>query len=346
MPSLTQALGTSVTQAWSWWIGELGDLVPSDVSMRGINRSSAAVDISLSRENVSVERVEKGVGERFVSDQPLERLDPESWDELRALLGGARSRIILAPPQVFTTSLSLPVAARTRVRQAVALQMGEIAPLDPALLSWTVDDIGVTGDRLSVRVSMAKTAEIERIEAQFAEHDVPCPPIGLRSDEAFIILSKGAQQRRPLLGGRTARTALIVLGLIASVPITTSLFAWAIARQAEGEAAAIEERIQPKLAAEARWRRNETLRAVLAPIAALPSAGRLLNQLAANLPDSVYARAIELGQDGALRMTADAQDPDLVRPALAATPALARLREVAQTPTDDARIRVDYQGKL
>jgi hypothetical protein len=130
------------------------------------------------------------------------------------------------------------------------------------------------------------------------------------------------------------------------VPITTSLFAWAIARQAEGEAAAIEERIQPKLAAEARWRRNETLRAVLAPIAALPSAGRLLNQLAANLPDSVYARAIELGQDGALRMTADAQDPDLVRPALAATPALARLREVAQTPTDDARIRVDYQGKL
>jgi len=342
LSAITQTpLGTALHRGWRWWIDELRAAVPEHLKADG--KTKATAELWLSRDAIRVDRIADGQGERFAEERSIETLDAEGWQELADLIEGTRARIILTPPDIYATTVTLPKAARGRLRSAVMLQLGEISPLDPAMLSWSMHNVRRNGEHITLQLVMAKARRLDGLVSLFAQNGLPTPPIMAAVDDGFVKLAAGYDGSRAGIAdeGRR-RTMLFAGGLLAATPFAIIIAASVLIATNDRASERLEEAVRPKGEAENRARHAERLRAALAPVYARPAVGSLLDNLAGRLPTTAWVRSISERPDGAVEFEIDALEPEAVRAALADDPLLPDLQEVDLSPTEDGRASIRY----
>lgn len=327
--------GASALHFWRWWTDELVALTPRRMAVK----PAAEAVIRPSAGAVRVERIASGTGVAFVDERPLEALDDTAWAELAVLLADCRARLILSPPDIHAVRLTLPLAARRRLRSTIELQLGEVAPLVPEALVWTSHNIQGKDEQLSVTIVMARTERIADIMALFAAHDIASPEIFANDGGTHVRLV----HLGPSLGlGRLSRPWLIALAAFATIPLSVIGAAWVMTVIDETASAELERAVRPKLIAERRARDAERVRAGLSAIADQPSASALLNGLAASLPPSGYLKTIDRQADGSVTFIVDSAEPDGLANALSGNDLLPDLQVRDRSPVEDARAHVAF----
>ena len=344
MPVLSPALAQPAAEAWRWWIAELRAMVPDDLAARVRRQPPAWSDIELTRDAITIERVRGGTGERLADERPIEALDEEGWAELAELVEGSRTRIILSPPDVFAATISLPAAARRRMRSAVALQLDQIAPLEPALLSWNSEVLDAGRQGISVLVAMARTDRIAGLESLFAEHGLPAPPIFARAGDRLVKLASGFDASRRAPESRDRRAWLFAALLLGSIPFTVWAGASLLAGITQSRIAAVQREIAPQLAQERKAQADEALRRALKPMLTGPSATQAIESLALAMPDTAYATELAKGPDGKLTFSIEASDTDALAAAMTEAPLLADAAPSDMVESENGRMRVYYAG--
>lgn len=344
MPALSsiafgRARGT-VGGFWRWWMSELAQLVPA-ARLPRLGRGKLFADIRPYRDRIEMIRSTNGVAERLVEHTPVDDLDSENWSELAELTRGYDARILLAPPLVHVLTLSLPKAARARLKTAIPLQLREVAPVSPDLLTWRIVDVAAREDRIDVRVVIARDELIAGIVDSLAAYDERVPPIFAEIGDRAILL----RQRR---GGGVALGApwAIAAAILASTPLWVFLTLSLLVGLKRSDVAELEQQVAPKIAIERSLRdRYETARA-LKDILNRPAISDVIGDLAGHLPEAASVRELSMSPDGNIAMTVEAADPDALRQALAAAPRLAGLRNTDQSATSTGTFLIHYQGKL
>ncbi|MCW3847442.1 hypothetical protein OF829_09320 [Sphingomonas sp. LB-2] len=130
-----------------------------------------------------------------------------------------------------------------------------------------------------------------------------------------------------------------VAGLIAAGPVATILGAWLITGGVRAELAQLQEQAAPRAAAAQTAARD---RAALVAMLRRPGLGATAEALARALPADAALIQAGRGRDGLLEIEIGAPDPDKLRAALRAEPALARLRDAGQQ-RGDLMMRVSFK---
>jgi hypothetical protein len=312
-------------------------MVPAGLRLR--TPSHAYAQIWLGANDVQIQRFKDGIGERLVDPRPFEGLDEETWLELAGLLADTHYDVVLSPPDVFATTLALPKAAQSRLSTAISLQMNEIAPIEPSLLRWANTRPILDGDKLLVRVAMAKQARLEAVSSLFASHDLDEPAIFGANNGTLVKLLPGGRSRRTL--SSNARLFLGAVSLVLSVPLVIWIAAAVLTSKNQQSAAALAQRLAPRIAIEAQAREAERARSAATALLAPPTFSALVEDLAQRLPPTAYVVALEKGADGAVSLTVDTSAPADTRSALQGTTAW-RWRERLQETTADGRSQLHY----
>jgi hypothetical protein len=301
--------------------------------------SRAYAQIWLGTKDVQIQRFKDGIGERLVDPRPLEGLDEETWLELAGLLADAHYDVVLSPTDVFATTLTLPKAAQSRLSTAISLQMNEIAPIEPSLLRWANTRPILDGDKLLVRVAMAKQARIEAVSSLFASHDLDEPAIFGADNGTLVKLVSGGRSRRTL--DSNSRLFLGAVAPVLSVPLIIWIAAAVLTSANQQSAEALAKKLAPKIAVDAQARDAERTRSAATALLAPPTFSALVEDLAQRLPHTAYVVALENGAEGAVSLTVDTSAPADTRSALQGTTAW-RWRERLQETTADGRSRLHY----
>lgn len=326
--------------AWNWWTGELRDMVPR----RWGSGTSARSDIRLTGEAVIVERITGGLGERFVDQTPIDRFEGQNWAELDELVRNTDVHVVLQPPDVHLLVVRLPLAARTRLRSAVALQLVERSPLEPELVHWMLGQAQVDAETVSVPVMLCRTERLDHIQTLFAENEIDLRSIvGEVGDQVIALRQCGANDNLALLR-KLSPAKRITAGLVASIPLSIAIGATLLASLNASKVEALERDVQPKLTIERTLREKEDLRQALAPVLTLPSISMLLDDLAGRLPTTAYIRDVERDTEGRMRLRVVARDPDAAQDALKGDPLLPGLHQTGQTPSDRDGVDLIYEA--
>jgi hypothetical protein len=323
-----------------WWIGELTDI---GRMLRGGKMSpSAEVRVFLEPHCVAVERVHGEVGERFVEDKPFDQFDAEAFAELGALTAGAQVRLCLQPPEIFATTVILPLAARSRIESAIALQMGEIAPLKSELLLWAIADRSIEAEAIHVQVVMAKRARIDTIVETFEAHGLPVPLICATDGERETPLPVHAGHGIPWFDIGRHRLSFIAALLLMTIPLTTLAGSAILTARAGWKAQALAQQIRDVRTAQRVASRMEERRRLLAPLYGQPGAATILNELARRLPHDDWLRVIRRKPNGALSFTVVTSDEPGLDTALRASALLPGVRVSDRSPDGDGNVEVTY----
>lgn len=323
--------------AMHWWLGELRSMLPARINAAP---SRACCDILVCKSATIIDRIKGGIGERLVDDRPLEALDADGWGELAGLIEGGRTRLVLAPPDVYVTRLELPAAARGRLRSAIALQLDHLAPIDPALLSWNSEVIGGEGKKLSLVVAMARTSRIQLLLSLFADHGLPPPKIVAMADGRPVTLFSPPRRM-----SADRRAWLVAAGLIASIPFTTMAGAAMLSGIEESRSAALQRELAPLQKAERESAQSENLRRALKPLFETPSAIKAIEALAMVLPETAFVREATLASNG-LSFTVETGDAEALAAAIAQTPLLASATLVDMIPAEENKVRAQYRASI
>lgn len=292
--------------AWRWWIGELEQVVPEQLRAKLGGRRHALVTPSAGA--VRIDRIIDGTGETFIEERGLEAFDSDNWGELEELTRDCRIRLVLQPPDIHIMDLSLPKAARNRLRSATALQLHQVAPLEPEHLIWAFET-RETGEReITVRVAMARRARVAQLQALFDTQDLRIPPIDAQCEDGLMRLMTGETRPRDPERYRMRLALATAATLILSIPLTSLVGAAILKATAESRIAALEAEIAPKIEVERHWRSDEALRQALLPVARLPIASAVLDDLSRRLPETAYAESIEQAPDRSLLLTLSTTD--------------------------------------
>jgi prepilin-type N-terminal cleavage/methylation domain-containing protein len=343
-PAAAPAIEAAV-RFWTWWTGELTALLPE--AMRERRPVRPLSDIRTGGSGTTIDRVSGRLGERFHEARTLDALDDDGWAELAGVIHGTRSRLILDVPEVYTTTLLLPAAARGRLDQAVALQMPLIAPLDPASLVWKAAP-GPVGDagQIHVTVAMARAGKIEEVEALFESRGLPVPAIAVETDGEAIELTRGRGSPEEDAARANRRAWLVAALLIASIPLTTMAGAWLLTGMAEGRSESLRKELAPRLSAERRAEAEFQLRRGLSVVFEHPPATATIEGLAIGLPDTDHLLMAGRAGDGALQIAVDSADPDALQTGLSRAPISPRLDATEMVPLDGrpGRMRIELRG--
>jgi len=334
-------LGVAAANAWRWWLVELAAMWPERIEPW--SRASNWSDVRVSRQGVEVERIGADVGQRFKNDIRLERFGDEDWEQLLDLVRDCRVRFILEPPYVYATTITLPRAARGRVRAAVALQIAELSPLDPHLVEWSIGKVVTEGETLSVPVMLVRKTQLDELSAIASGQQLNASIYGQAGSD-LLELRAIRTARIGELARWCSNQWLIMAALIAAIPVAILIAAGWLASSNQSEIARLRDEVRPKLALERQLRQREQLRAAVALLTARSTASMLLDDLAGLLPKSVHLRDIAFDEGGGIRLTAVASDPDVAKQALAADPLLPHLRQVDQAPAEQNGINLVYRA--
>lgn len=329
-------VGAGVTAAVAWWKEEMAALVPQ-LGSSGSKR--AAIEIIPSRSAVDLEIVSAGQGQTLREERPLERLDEDSWAELRSLCAGAHTSIVLRPPDVFLTTLRLPRVPLSRLRSAVALQLLHAAPVDPAFVCWEIGGVAsdVEDEALRVQVVMARQDRLAFLQELFEEHGLGAPAVKARSSDRLVTLARGRRPRRE--GSAFDRRAWLIAGcLVASVPLTTIVAAGIAEAQLEARIAELQSEASPRLEGAAAARRAEDLRRNLRLVLGRPTLTQTLEDLAIAVPATDHVRAAEHLPDRSIRFIVNSGNVDALEASLAESPLLRRASVEDMVPTSDGRM--------
>jgi hypothetical protein len=331
-------------QFLAWWGSELAGMVPEAVRAR--RKPKPRSDIHIGPDGVTVDRVAGGIGERFHESRRIEDLGEDEWAELRQVVAGTRARLVLGVPDIYVAALSLPAAARGRVKQAVALQLPQLAPLEAAQLVWSAVAGQPQAGQIPVTVAMARAARVADLEALFDAHALPLSGIAAQGSERPIALCAartggGGEERRANRMAIAAAAALLL-----SIPFTTVAGAWLMAGAAEDRAEGIGKKIAPRLAAERAAQREAEARRALAVVHGHPSATSVIEAMALGMPDTDYLRGAGVGPNGTLQASVDSADPEALKAALAKAPLTPRpeAAEVAPIEEKPGRVRVELRS--
>jgi hypothetical protein len=345
MPPLSALQHGPATQAllsgWRWWTGELADLVPTALKRRW-TRSPAAL-IYPSSTCVEIDRVADGHGERFLETRALADFDAENWAELASLTAQCRTHLVLRAPDIFVTHLTLPLAARRNWRSATALQLDQLAPLDPALLVWNARIVRQNSADFTVQLVVAKAAKIAALHALFEDQQLPTPPIDADLGNERMALAQG--DARAVDPDRDLwRKALIVsVALLVSVPLTTLvgaiLFSWSLERKSE----LLSSSIAPRLERERAWQRGEHARQALAGVSAHAAVSPVLEDVARLLPKSGFVQSIARSADRSLLVSVTTPEPKQAAEALRASTALPGLDLVDESAANGAAMTITFR---
>jgi hypothetical protein len=333
--------GVAVAEAWRWWTGELAAMAPERFRPDRGKRPSA--DIRLGRDAVEIEVVSDGVGQRYADPQPLEALDADGWTELGALIAGCRTRIVLEPPDVYIAHLTLPAAARRRLKSAVGLQLSQISPLDPSRLRWAMAVTDGNSDRIVVQVAMTRSDRVENLRALFAEHGIDPPPICAATAEATLELAPGNPRAAAAAGRAGRREWAIAALLLASIPLTTTLAATVLEASTKSRIETIAKRAAPRLKAEAGLRRSEGLRRGLQPLFTRPGVSATVEELAARLPLTDHVKSVTQAADRSVELVVETADAEAVEAALRGSRLLPRAAVADILPASEGRLIVTYR---
>jgi hypothetical protein len=330
MPALSELrdspAGQAVAEAWRWWIGELLAMVPERFRHDRGKRPTA--DIKPGPDAVEVEIVRDGVGQLFADPTKLEDLQAEGWAELAALIEGSRARIVLRPPDVFVTRVILPKAARRRLKSAVALQLSQVSPVEPALLRWAVSASDEGAER------------IDGLADLFEANGIAPPPICAVTADSVVELAPGRRLHSAGAIGLLARPGLVAALLIATIPVTTVIGATLLRASAEGRIERLEKGAAPKLKTEARTRRYEALRRDLRPLATKPGVTATLEDLAARLPLTDHVKTVQQGNDRILTVTVETPDSEAAQASLEGSRLLPHVATADIVPSGSGRLAV------
>ncbi|HMJ92947.1 MAG TPA: hypothetical protein VK472_02475 [Allosphingosinicella sp.] len=332
---------TAATDAWRWWTGELLAMVPDRFRPHPDRRPRA--DIRPGRDSVRVEIVREGVGQLFAEAKRIEELDGDGWAELASLAQGSRTRIVLEPHDCFTTGLTLPAAARRRLRPAVALQLSQVSPLDPALVRWAMLVADGGTDKVEVRVAMARAERIEQLQALFEEKELDVPPVCAPIPDGVIELARGRKVRGAASAGIGARSWALAALLVASIPFTTLLGATILRSSNESRVEQLERGAGPRIRAEADARRSEALRRDLRPLFARPGISATLEEVAARLPLTDHVKTIGQGNDRILVMTIETPDAEAAEGALKGSRLLPHIAVTDISPSSAGKLAVTFR---
>jgi len=122
-----------------------------------------------------------------------------------------------------------------------------------------------------------------------------------------------------------------VAGLIATGPLLTIAGAWLMTGSVRSDVNRLEEQAAPRAAAAEAARRD---RALLVAMIKRPGLGATAEALSRALPVEAVLLRAERDRAGLLEIDISAPDPDKLRAALRAEPALARLRDAGQQRGD------------
>jgi len=345
MPSLNALAasnpGLAAARAWRWWISELSAMLPDRIALR--SRGARWSDIRLSRQGVEIERVSLDAGQRFKNDIPIQRFGDEDWEQLVELVRDCKARLILEPPYVYVTTVTLPRAARGRIRTAVALQLADLSPLEPELVEWSIGKVEKDGENLSVPVMFARKAQLDELSAIASGQELDAAIYGTIGTDLVEL-----RRVRPARFGQLPRWLssqwMIIAACFAAIPAMILVAAAWLASSNQAAIERLRDQVRPKLALERQLREREHVRAALAPLTALSTASMLLDDLAGRLPKSVHLRDIAYDQSQGIKLTAVASDPDVAKQALGSDPLLPNLRQLDQTPAEQNGINLVYRA--
>ncbi len=342
MPALSELrespAGAAVADFWRWWTGELKAMLPE--RFRPDAAAAPRADIRPKPDSIEIDVVREGVGQRFADSKPLDDLDPDGWAELASLIEGSRARILLESPDMFATRLTLPKAARRRLKSAVALQLSQVAPVEPSLLRWATRSAEAGPDRIEVEVAMARADRVARLQELFEINGLAPPPVVAAAGDEPIELAAGRRVAVASPDRAGARTWIVAALLIASIPLTTALGATILRSSAEGRINLLEKSAGPRLRDEAQARRSEALRRGLRPLVGRPSVSATLEDLATRLPLTDHVVSLRQSGDRILDLTVEAADAEAVETALKGSPLLPHLNVADIAPASGGRFNV------
>jgi hypothetical protein len=344
MPALSGLLDSqpavAATEAWRWWTGELRAMMPE--RFRSDPARLPRADIKPARDAVRVEIVRDGVGQLFAEAKPLEELDEDGWAELKLLIEGSRPRIILESSDVFVTNLVLPKAARGRLKQAVRLQLSQVAPIEPDLLRWAMDVRDSGQERIEIVAAMARSERIDQLQALFDGQGIDPPPVCVATPDGVIELARGSRTSGGI-GRIGARPWAIAALLIASIPFTTALGATILRASAESRIELLEKGARPRLRSEAQARQSEALRRDLRPLVTRPSMSMTLEEIASRLPMTDHVKSARQGGDRILQFTIDTPDAEAAEAALKGSRILPHVAVTDIAPAGSGRLAVTFR---
>lgn len=332
-----------LAEAWRWWTTELTALVPD--RLRPDSGNAAHADIRLGPGTVDVELIADGTGRRFTDARSIEDLDAEAWEQLGNLIATSRTRIILSPPDCFVTTLRLPKAARKRLRSAVALQLLQIAPIEPAMLRWTLETIDIGEADMKVRVAMARTTRVEALREMFDARGMSVPPIHAATSEGTLQLAPGQDSGRRDVKSPDRRAWVVALILLATIPLTTIMGANLFASSAERRIASLQAEIGPRLEIERKARQAEDMRRALRPVLAHPTVSETVEDLAARIPVSDHVKRVERTADRHVRFTLETANSEGVSQALADSNVLEAVELAELDPAEGGGFLASYVGR-
>lgn len=327
---------------WRWWSGELAETVRllRPVAQKG----DGEVRILIEQHRVCIERVIGGAGERFIEEQPFEALDADAFADIAGLVGNEVPSLILQPPDVLPLSLTFPKAAASRLSAAIAIQMIEIAPVQPELLTWSIAERRVEGGNLHVRLAMAKTTRIAALRARFEEHGLCAPPVYAADPSGDVRLAITDDDSRPVIDWRGKRLWLVAAALLATIPFTTLVGSAILIARVNAAAQALQPDVHERQAMRRAAQRMEEQRELLSPLYGQPGSAAVLNALAKRLPLSDWLRQIERRPDGSLHFTVTTLDEAALDAALRSEPLLPGIRVAMRSERQDGKVDVDYES--
>jgi hypothetical protein len=338
-----EALLANADAAWTWWTGELAACVPPRLRRRSASRHYS--NIRLAPQGVTIEQTVEG-SEQLAFGRPLADFEADDWAALSAAVAGTRPRIALGVPDIYWTEIRLPVAARARLASAVALQLAQIAPIAPALLTWKAQVVASDTKAVTALVAMARTARVEALRQSFTAAGLPAPTIvadaGGRSVELVSTRVRGGNPAR-----RDDRRAwMLALLLLGSIPVTTSAIAAVLTRMNESRIASLQTELAPKLETERRIAQTETSGRALRMVFANPAATERIEAIALGVPATDFVTTAGSEVDGSLRLTVDSANAESLQAQIVKSELLAQLQPVDMVPAPDRpeRVQVSYGG--
>lgn len=291
-----------VREFFSWWFGQLADLLPAGLRHSALSTADALVITPVESGGRGAQAVSIDL-RRNGKEMPLGLFDAGTVGSAELPRStGSISILRLSESQVLAKAVTLPLAAERELDQVLDFEMDRETPFNAEELYWTHKITGIDRDsgRLSVRLLLIPKAQIDPLLAELAQIGVrPCRlEVSDGPDKGtWLPLSGHGSRAYPasarLLWPAAACCAALALAVVVTPFVRQELAIDAIEREVAAGRAAV---------AEADGLRNEIDR--LSGNAGFieserAKAGRPLVVLAAVtriLPDDTYLTEMELRQ--------------------------------------------------
>ena len=218
----TTPLMRTLREYWSWWIEELGGMLPKNVRaaiLPSVERLYIAVN---NKELVARQGTREATHEigRYPLPEDSTTLPPEQAQELEELAERSREVVLCLPSnKLLTKTLTLPLAAEENLRQVLAFEMDRQTPFtaEQVYFDYTVTAREPKNSTLTLDLVLTPRAFLNELLSKLDSlglqpHQATiCTELAGGQSQSVNLLPAEARRRRP----DTARYLNLALGVIA-----------------------------------------------------------------------------------------------------------------------------------